>query len=118
MELEKIVEIAFVEYAFIDHRYMEEWELTTNLSAQSFIYGNGDGFIESAASQPSTCTPCDTASDDVSILAFTSGSTGIPKATMHFHRDILAIADTFSAEILKPTSDDLFAGTVSSGDNL
>ena len=111
VELEKIVEIALVEYAFIDHRFMEEWELTTNLSAQSFIYGNGDGFLESAAHLPSTCVPCDTASDDVSLLAFTSGSTGIPKATMHFHRDILAIADTFSAEILKPKADDLFAGT-------
>ena len=111
VELEKIVEIALVEYAFIDHRYMEEWELTTNLSAQSFIYGNGDGFIESAEEQPSMCEPCNTTGDDVSILAFTSGSTGIPKATMHFHRDILAIADTFSAEILKPNSDDIFAGT-------
>jgi 2-aminobenzoate-CoA ligase len=111
VELEKIVEIALVEYAFIDHRYMEEWELTTNLSAQSFIYGNGDGFIESAEEQPSMCEPCNTTGDDVSILAFTSGSTGMPKATMHFHRDILAIADTFSAEILKPNSDDIFAGT-------
>jgi 2-aminobenzoate-CoA ligase len=47
----------------------------------------------------------------VCTLAFTSGTTGRPKATMHFHRDILANADTFSAELLRPTADDLFTGT-------
>src|SRR2546430_15826526 len=45
------------------------------------------------------------------MLAFTSGTTGKPKATMHFHRDVLAIADTFSRHVLKPTSDDLFAAS-------
>ncbi len=43
-----------------------------------------------------------TAADDVALLAFTSGTTGRPKATMHFHRDVLAIADTFSAHVLRP----------------
>jgi 2-aminobenzoate-CoA ligase len=52
-----------------------------------------------------------TAADDVALLAFTSGTTGRPKATMHFHRDVLAIADTFSRHVLKPTPDDLFTGT-------
>ena len=52
-----------------------------------------------------------TAADDVALLAFTSGTTGRPKATMHFHRDVLAIADTFSKHVLKPNSDDVFAGT-------
>ena len=56
-------------------------------------------------------SPCNTAADEVCMLAFTSGSTGVPKATMHFHRDVLAIADTFSKEVLKPTSDDVFAGS-------
>ncbi|HZE67556.1 MAG TPA: AMP-binding protein, partial [Sporichthyaceae bacterium] len=44
-------------------------------------------------------------------LAFTSGTTGRPKATMHFHRDLLAIADTFSRHVLRPDADDLFAGS-------
>ena len=51
---------------------------------------------------------CDTAQDDVCLIAFTSGTTGVPKGTMHFHRDMLAICDTFSRHVLKPSADDLF----------
>jgi 2-aminobenzoate-CoA ligase len=53
----------------------------------------------------------DTASDDVALLAFTSGTTGVAKATMHFHRDVLTIADTFSAQVLRPNADDIFTGS-------
>ncbi len=53
----------------------------------------------------------DTARDDVCMLAFTSGTTGVPKATMHFHRDVLAMCDTFCRHVLKPGPDDLFIGT-------
>src|SRR5262249_61779182 len=45
------------------------------------------------------------------MFAFTSGTTGRPKATMHFHRDVLSIAETFSRHLLRPTPDDLFAGS-------
>ena len=55
--------------------------------------------------------PVDTASDDVALLAFTSGTTGIPKATMHFHRDILVMADSFAKFVLKPSSQDVFCGS-------
>ncbi len=51
---------------------------------------------------------CDTAQDDVCLIAFTSGTTGVPKGTMHFHRDMLAICDTFSRHVLKPAAEDLF----------
>lgn len=52
-----------------------------------------------------------TQADDVSIIAFTSGTTGKPKATIHFHRDILAICETVSRHILQPGRDDIFIGT-------
>ena len=64
-----------------------------------------------AASKPDGFTPVDTAADDVCMIAFTSGTTGVPKGTMHFHRDMLAVCDTFSRHVLEPNADDLFCGT-------
>ena len=63
------------------------------------------------AKQPIVFANIDTARDDVCMLAFTSGTTGEPKATMHFHRDVLAMCDTFGRHVLQPQADDLFIGT-------
>ena len=52
-----------------------------------------------------------TAQDDVALLGFTSGTTGEPKATMHFHRDLLIIADGYAKEVLRVTPDDVFVGS-------
>lgn len=53
----------------------------------------------------------DTAADDTCLLAFTSGTTGVPKATMHFHRDVLAVCQCWCAHVLRPRRDDVFCGS-------
>jgi len=76
-------------------------------------YGGGgeDDLAARIAPLPTTFDDVDTAADDVALLAPTSGSTGVPKITMHFHRDVLAIADTFGRHQVQGRADDVFTGT-------
>jgi 2-aminobenzoate-CoA ligase len=72
----------------------------------------GFGELEAlAAGKPGGFQPVRTHRDDPCMLAFTSGTTGQPKACVHFHRDVLAMADTFARHVLKPDIDDVFAAT-------
>lgn len=61
--------------------------------------------------KPTTFENRDTAAEDIAIIAFTSGTTGEGKGTMHSHRDIMAITDCFPRYVLKPSADDLFCGS-------
>jgi 2-aminobenzoate-CoA ligase len=111
-ELATIGEIAQPAVALCDHRFT--WDLTAGLPGLTVVpYGGGEpGDLTSLAGRkPGDFASVPTAADDVAMIAFTSGTTGRPKATMHFHRDVLAIADTFSARLLRPTPDDVFTGT-------
>ena len=109
-ELRTIQEIASATVALCDHRFLADLE-PVDVPLVSYGSDADDDLVQRAARCSDDHTAVDTAADDVAMLAFTSGTTGRPKATMHFHRDLLAICDTFSHHLLSPTPDDVFTGT-------
>jgi 2-aminobenzoate-CoA ligase len=110
-ELVPLVAITRASLALCDARFADELAKVDGLAVLTYGGGGSDDLTARIAGRPTTYANVDTAADDVAILAPTSGTTGVPKATMHFHRDLLAIADTFSKHVIKPTADDVFTGT-------
>ena len=117
-ELVKYVEKAEVSHALCDTRLMDELlECQRYCPALRSVVGfdgtaGHDAELDRLAiNKPSLFASIETSQDDVALLAFTSGSTGEPKATMHFHRDLLIIADGYAREVLGVTPDDVFVGS-------
>ncbi|MBV9205177.1 MAG: AMP-binding protein [Actinobacteria bacterium] len=96
--------------ALCDDRFAED--LAAGAPALTTLhYGEHGDLAARCAAKDGAFTAVRTAADDVAMLASTSGTTGQPKVAMHFHRDVLATADTFSARVIKPDPDDVFTGT-------
>jgi 2-aminobenzoate-CoA ligase len=117
-ELAKIIDKAEISIALCDTRLMDE--LVACAKESRFLKqvigfdgtANHDAELDRAAlNKPVRFEAVNTGRDDVALLGFTSGSTGVPKATMHFHRDILIIADAYAKEVLDVTPDDVFVGS-------
>jgi 2-aminobenzoate-CoA ligase len=117
-ELAKIVDKAEIALALCDSRMLDELvACAKNSNFLKQVVGfdgtaNHDSELDRIAlDKPVKFDAVETGRDDVALLGFTSGTTGEPKATMHFHRDLLIIADGYAREVLNVTPDDVFVGS-------
>jgi 2-aminobenzoate-CoA ligase len=117
-ELAQIVDKARIALALCDTRLMDE--LVACAKDSRFLEqvvgfdgtANHDAELDRIAlTKPVRFEAVATGRDDVALLGFTSGTTGVPKATMHFHRDLLIIADGYAKDVLGVTPDDVFVGS-------
>jgi 2-aminobenzoate-CoA ligase len=118
VELGKIIDKAEIALALTDSRIADE--LVACAKESKFLKqvvsfdgtSNHDAELDRIAlDKPVKFDAVPTGRDDVALLGFTSGTTGEPKATMHFHRDLLIIADGYAREVLGVTPDDVFVGS-------
>jgi 2-aminobenzoate-CoA ligase len=115
-ELGQIIEKGRVTHALCDIALRAELDLAANaqpmLAHCVYFGGDAQDSLEARmAAHPAEFDNIDTAADDTCLLAFTSGTTGIPKATMHFHRDVMAACACFPPHVLRATPDDVFIGS-------
>jgi 2-aminobenzoate-CoA ligase len=115
-ELKPIMEIGAISHALCDASLAAELQgaaQTAPALRHSMLFNaTGDGSLEAHMAQQSVAfSNVDTASDDTCLIGFTSGTTGIPKATMHFHRDVMATCACWPRSVLKANADDVFIGS-------
>jgi 2-aminobenzoate-CoA ligase len=116
VELQKVIDKAQVSHALCDSALAEELGTALAQSSQAVRVAHfnsmAEGSLDLAMTQVSSeFLNVDTAADDTCIIAFTSGTTGQPKGTMHFHRDVMAICACWPPHILRPKADDVFIGS-------
>ncbi|RYZ12548.1 MAG: 2-aminobenzoate-CoA ligase [Comamonadaceae bacterium] len=115
-ELQPVIDKGEVSHALCDARLADELAIAAAAcpvlrEVRHFNDGTDRGLEAAMARQSDEFDNVDTASDDTCILAFTSGTTGTPKGTMHFHRDVMAICACWPPHVLRPRPDDVFIGS-------
>ncbi len=120
-ELTYIADKAQISLALCDTRVVDDcvkaMQITSdgapraNATVIPFQSDSSDSLESLMRTKPTTFSNCDTAAEDIALIAFTSGTTGRGKGTMHAHRDVLAITDCFPKYVLKPEPSDIFCGS-------
>ena len=115
-ELAYVLDKARVGFAICDARLSADLLVAAKASKSLenvVLFGSDepDGLEALMAEASPEFRNADTAADDVALIGFTSGSTGTPKGTVHFHRDLLAVADTFPKYLFGLTPDDVVCGS-------
>ncbi len=112
-ELAEVIVKARIDHALCEATLVDELMAARRQTGKlSRVLNWGDGALETRMKEhPAYFEPVATAADDVALLAFTSGTTGVPKATMHFHRDVLVMADVVARHLLDTQPDDVYVGS-------
>ncbi len=111
-ELGAIIDKAQVSHALCDARLLEELHLAqAQCPTLKQVLGFGGELELRAAAMPAQFDNLDTAADDICLIAFTSGTTGVPKGTLHHHRDVMASCACWPPHVLRPRPDDVFIGS-------
>jgi 2-aminobenzoate-CoA ligase len=112
-ELVAIIDKAKITHALCDARLAEELTLAQPQSptlTKVMMFNRGT-LEDAAAGKAGTFANVDTAAEDTCVIAFTSGTTGQPKAAMHFHRDLMAAAACWPPHVLRALPDDVVIGS-------
>jgi 2-aminobenzoate-CoA ligase len=112
-EIATVIERAAIGHAIVDSRYIGDFRQAVEQthSVRHVVKYDGDygrGELETSAASLQPLPAVETGRDDPCIVAFTSGTTGVPKGCVHFHRDVLAPCDTFAKHLVGPKPSDVF----------
>ena len=113
-EIAVIAQIAKINHVLCDFRLTDECNgaaESSGLLENVRTFGDGGDLAAATACKPAHFDNVETSREDVALLAFTSGTTGQPKATMHFHRDVLAMSDVVGPHLCQTCEDDIYLGS-------
>ena len=115
-ELTTMCDCAEISHALCDYRLEDELRQVKSPFLKQVMTFDGEGKTEQSleatmASKPTTFDNFNSTAETICLIGFTSGTTGLPKMTSHFHRDVLLICEAFPKYSLQPTPDDVFTGS-------
>jgi 2-aminobenzoate-CoA ligase len=110
-ELTTIIDCAEISHAFCDNDLADEMHLVTSKYLKTICYYGNSQLEKLMENKPKTFSNYHSKADSIALIGFTSGTTGLPKMTSHFHKDILNICEAFPKYSLQPTTNDIFTGS-------